>query len=304
MKNIIITLATILSITVSAFAQKVGIGTSTPTNTLEVVSAVTPGSGSLASIYAINTGTTGNAVWGSSPATNTIGVTGYSINGYGVQGYTGNYIGINGFSLSGTALHAHSDFGYGLIVSGNLKLAGGNTNPSDGAVLTCDPTGNATWKKSNVAFLGTGTTPTPFADGVFKKVEFSTESYDLQNNFLDYNNGITPATSSTFTAPVAGIYHFSSNINFRKTNTTNFYMYYAQIKLVKNGITMAIYNGHPVNSVLSECDISLQIAGDFHLNANDKVWVEAAQDNGSGTSESLQATSATARFSGRLVTAD
>jgi hypothetical protein len=297
MKQIAISLAAIVCSTVSTVAQNIGIGTNKPTNMLEVISAVTPSSS--ASILSTNNGTTGSAIVGSSFATNTRAVIGTSDNGFGVQGYSNNNMAIAGLTTSGIALSASSIIGYALQVSGNLKFAGGNTGPSKDAVLTSDATGNATWKKSNIAFLGVGTLATPFAEGVFKKVEFVNESYDLQNNFEDYNGGIT-STSSVFTAPVAGVYHFSSTIRFyNSTNSDEYYFEDAQIKLIKNGATLAnVINQSKGGAVY------LQIVGDFHLDANDKVWIEAAQFNTPNTAEPLNNAAYSARFSGHLVTAD
>ncbi len=299
MKYIAIITAFIVNSNTSAYAQKTGIGTNSPSNMLEVISAVGPSNS--ASILGTNNGTTGTAIIGSSAASNTSAVTGYSTNGYGVQGYTNNNIGVSGFTSTGIALSAISNSGYALQVSGNLKFAGGNTNPSPGAVLTSDATGNATWKKSNVAFSGLGTLGTSFAAGVFKKVEFLNESYDLQNN-LDIYSGSVTATSSVFTAPVSGVYHFSSVIAF--TAAASILIRHAQIKLVKNSSALATYIGHPYNYDSSPGVVYLQITGDFHLNANDKVWIEAAQYNPSNAAVGLRTTNSDARFSGHLVTAD
>jgi hypothetical protein len=299
MKYVAIITAFIVNSNTSAFAQKTGIGTNSPSNMLEVISAVGPSSS--ASILGTNNGTTGTAIIGSSAASNTSAVTGYSTNGYGVQGYTNNNIGVSGLTSTGTALYAVSNSGYALQVSGNLKFAGGNTNPSLGAVLTSDATGNATWKKSNVAFLGLGTLGTSFAAGVFKKVEFVNESYDLQNNLEIYSGSVT-ATSSVFTAPVSGIYHFSSVIHFSAPNSI--LIRHAQIKLVKNSSALATHIGHPYNYDSNSGSIYLQITGDFHLNANDKVWIEAAQFYAGNVPVGLNTSNNDARFSGHLVTAD
>ncbi len=299
MKKITLSLAIIVNITIAAFSQNVGIGTNTPNNKLEVVSTVT--APSVASILGVNNGTTGTAIVGSSSASNTIGLIGSSNHGYGVQGFTNNNIGVGGFTLSGTALSASSFTGYALQVFGKLKLAGGNTNPSDGAILTSDAIGNATWKKSNIAFLGTDPVEASFVNGVSQKVEFINTSYDLNNNFLDYNGGTTPATSSTFTAPVAGVYHFSSSITFLKNTSNKYYFDYAEIKLIKNGSSLAIYRGSPKEDYIAQSEIYLQIVGDFHLNAGDKIWIEAAQVNVGATAEKP---GAFARFSGHLLVAD
>lgn len=299
MKKIALSLLIIVNITTAAFSQNVGIGTLMPVNKLDVVSTVT--APSVASILGINYGVTGTAIVGSSTATNTRGVVGSSNNGYGIQSYTNNNIGMSGYSLSGYGLYASSSGGLALQISGDLKFSGGNTNPADGAVLTSDAVGNATWKKSNIAFLGKNAVPANFASGVFKKVEFVDKTYDLKGNFLDYNGGSTPTTSSIFTAPVAGVYHFSSNLTFSKTTPDSYYFDYADIKLTKNGSSLAIYRGHNVLTPYSESTIYLQIVGDFHLEAGDKIWIEASQNNGLSTTEPIEQT---ARFSGHLVVAD
>ncbi|MES2776843.1 MAG: hypothetical protein V4722_21880 [Bacteroidota bacterium] len=299
MKQIIIILSIALGVTAPVFSQNVGIGTSPTTNKLEVVSTVAyPG---VAAILGVNNGLTGTAIVGSSLAGNTRGVVGQSNNGYGLQAGTTNGVGIGAYTISGIALNASSLGGYALLITGNLKFSGGNTNPTEGGVLSSDALGNSTWKKSNVAFLGTGALSTPFADGVFTKVEIINESYDLQNNFVG-NNGTTTSASSVFTAPVAGVYHFSSNLSFY-SGVSTWYFNYGEIKLVKNSAGILISRAHPYYDFGDNSNLDLQIVADVHLNAGDKVWVEALQKNGSAA-ESIDIGTDAARFSGHLVVAD
>ncbi len=295
MIKIITLLITAILIIPTTKAQNVAIGTGITTNKLEVLSIVN--SGSLATVLGTNTGNTGTAIAGNSSNTNapfTISVVGTSNNGIGVQGYTNNHIGVSCVSLGGNALTASSASGYALQVIGNLKIAGGNTSPAAGSVLTSDFIGNATWKKSRVAFMCQGTLQALVPSGVFQKVEFIDEAYDLENNFAVYNGGVT-ASSSVFTAPVAGVYHFSSALAFLTTSYTN-----AQIRLIKNTSSNAIAN--QINKSFDNNAVDLQITGDFHLDANDKIWVAATQSSGVGAP--ISHFTYRTRFSGHLVKAD
>lgn len=288
--------AVLMVITVPAIAQNIGIGTNNPTNKLEVISEVVAAAN--ASISGTNNGTTGSAVMGISNAAGTRGVTGQSADGVGVQGYTNTGTGVNGMSFSGNALSATSNTGYALVATGNVRIAGGNTNPSKGAVLTSDAAGNATWKKSNIAFSGEGTLATVLPNGLFKKLELVTEPYDLQNNFEVYNGLITPG-SSVFTAPVAGVYHFSANVAFGRSDGSFFS--YGQLRLVKNGTAIATVMGNPVVTQLDVSRLCLQLTGDYHLAPNDKIWIEVFQLNSAGSDEPADND---ARFNGHIVTAD
>lgn len=120
------------------------------------------------------------AITGSSTGTGGIGVMGQSHDaaGFGLAGYSSAGNAVYGFSAaSGTALRGVSVGGYGLLVSGNLRLTGGNTNPSAGAVLTSvDASGNAVWKPAyKIAFSATNPANAYIPSGVARKVEFGTE---------------------------------------------------------------------------------------------------------------------------------
>lgn len=291
--SILFTIAII--ITSSSIGQKIGIGTNSPSNTLEVVSSVS--GPATASIAATNTGTIGNAIRATSNAANTIAVIGSSTNGWGIEGYTNNNIAISGFSSTGTALYAYSTTGYAMQVNGNLKISGGNIAPSQGAILTSDAAGNATWRKSNVAFLCEKVATPAFAPGTFKKVEFEEETYDLQNNFTNYAGTVT-TSSGVFTAPVAGTYHFSSSMYFFIPGSN--IMSHAQIRIIKNSTPIASFIGHPYDYDASTSSVELQINGDFHLNVNDKIWIEAAQYS----SSTVELSTYFARFSGHIIVTD
>ena len=226
MKKAIAASLVFISISMGGFSQNVGIGTATPVNKLDVVS--TAAASTNASIHSTNTGISGNAVLGVSNNAGTYGVRGTSNAGTGVQGYTSTVYALVGTSLSGTAVYAQSG-GYGLISSGKIKFSGGNTNPSDGALLTSDANGNATWKRSNLAFSA-NTAVNAVPDRTFTKVEFSNEEFDTQNNFVQYT-GTANAGSSVFTAPVAGIYHFSSAVLFEQPDVEEGSGYFSNVSI-------------------------------------------------------------------------
>ncbi|MES2772566.1 MAG: hypothetical protein V4722_00185 [Bacteroidota bacterium] len=283
-----------------SFGQKVGIGVTIPTNTLEVLSSVN-GSGT-AAILGRNGGTVGSGIVGTSQLSGTYGVTGYSSNGFGVGGYTDNNIGVFGSTISGIGLFASSSTGYALQISGNLRFSGGNMNASDGGVLTSDADGDATWKPGRVGFLATGTLTTTMPSAVPRKIDFVDESYDAQDDFAIYS-GTPTSNSSVFTAPVNGVYHFSSALQFTKAGVQS-YFYSAQIQLVKNNFVIASSDATSMNYDGLTSFAYVKISGDFRLQANDRVWVVATQYNGGNTAEALNPDGRYSRFSGRLVKSD
>lgn len=188
----------------------VGIGVLTPINRLQVEGSAA-GSG-YATIYGLNSGTAGSAVLGISSAAGTFGVQGSSNNGTGVYGYSNIFRAVAGSTISGTALYGHSISGYGLEITGNVKIAGGNTNPTSGAVLTSDASGNAVWKNNKIAFkaYGVASGQSNIPDAAARRVQYGGEFFDVHNDYvLHPPNTTTNANSSTFTAPVSGVYSFS-----------------------------------------------------------------------------------------------
>ncbi len=301
MKKTIFTSIAFLIISVAAIAQNVGIGTTTPTNKLEVVSAAATSAN--AAIHATNTGIMGNAVLGVSNNIGTYGVRGLSNTGTGVQGYTSTGSALVGVSLGGVALFAQSISGYGLIASGKLKFSGGSMNPSDGALLTSDASGNATWKRSGLAFHANSAVNTAIPVSGWTKVEFNNEGYDTQNNFVDYAGAVT-AGSSVFTAPVAGIYHFSASVLLEKLNV-------AQANQIWQGRIMLAIHGTSIEYVTSPgmwrlnnsyCYLYLDV--DLHLAANDKISIMVSYDHGGGALATTNSSSYNGRFNGELLFAD
>ena len=310
MKKIILTGVAMFTILIAAFSQNVGIGTATPANKLDVTGAAP--SSINATIYATNTGNYGNGILAESNGINTVGLRGTSTTGTGVLGKTLVGTAMVGTSLSGTAVYGQSSTGYGLISSGKLKISGGNTNPTAGALLVSDANGNATWQRSGLAFsANTPVNSIPGGSNGIAKVEFSNQVFDTQNNFTTYTGTVTSG-SSVFTAPVAGIYHFSSAILFEKTGVEQYStdILNGTISLMQNGVIVVNSNSasvtHPNGSGGYSCFVYLSVDADVHLNANDKIWIEAGniQNANTTTPIPLNASPMNSRFSGELIFAD
>jgi hypothetical protein len=164
-------------------------------------------------VFGEHKGTSGSGVRGVAHSSDGVGISGESNNGIGVNGYSNSGVGVEAKSPSGTALRSNSTNGYALETSGKVKIAGGNTNPSAGAVLTSvDASGNAVWANPpKVAFkvFGVPGAHREVPDEAARRIQYQSEAFDRQNNFELLANNATPtANSSTFTAPITGVYHF------------------------------------------------------------------------------------------------
>jgi hypothetical protein len=246
-----------------------------------------------------------NGVHGVANSDTGVGVRGESNNGTGVLAYSGNGLAVNASSLSGDAIYASSSSGYALTTSGNVKIAGGNTNPGAGKVLTSDAQGNATWQ-------ATGATPkiafraqspnVPIPDNATAKVEFSSEGYDFGNCFTPYAGSAT-SNSSTFVAPVNGVYHFNAIIQFQNTDDFfNFETDFTELSIISidtNGnLKVVASNDALVTSNLSFDEFSSVVCGDVYITAGTKVFMETYQDNDQDQAQTPQPRSF---FSGHLV---
>ncbi len=229
-----------------------------------------------AGVHGQNNGTAGSGVVGVSHTANTQGVYGNSNNG----------IGVRGLSSSGTALYGSSTTGYALETNGKIKIAGGNTTPGAGKVLTSDAQGNATWEQPastpNVAFRVKGVidgfAELPSNTGV--KLQFKTQEYDLSGNYISINENGNLTEANVFYVPFNGIYHFSVSVGFtlKSSSAVSHYDYHrasASLIIIRNGVEMTF------NPTFEDHDpgIVAQANGstDLMLQAGDKVYVQVSQ---------------------------
>lgn len=272
-------------------------------NTSPAFSITNTGDGK--AIVGISTSSFTPAIEGTANGAGGYGVVGNASNlsGYGIYGTNPTGTAVYGFSVNGgVALMGNSPLGYALLTNGNLRLTGGNTNPSDGAVLTSvDDLGNAVWKPRQIAFSVISPQNANLTHEVRRKIEFATKSYDHGNGFTPFS-GTVSAGSSVYTVPVKGLYHFSALVQlFYSTAIFNFR--YTDIVLIKNGTVLCrklgiIYN--PEYDAYSDLSIDL----DVPCNAGDKIWIEVYQGNTGSSSVSAAYNGNTSVFSGHLVFAD
>lgn len=255
-------------------------------------------------ILSTNSNGTGTAIRGEASGVSGVGVfgTGASTTSYGVRGTNTVGTGIYGFSTSGYGILASSNSGVGLRTSsttgnalevfGKLKIYGAGVNVQNGAVLTSDAEGNATWKVNRVAFRATGSGS--IADLANQVLTINTEEYD-------YSNGFNTATGS-FTVPVTGIYSLGSQIKYALTNDIDDNIEYADIMIQIARGANSFFIASPIATIKNEEDASYATAlvtGDIRLLAGDVVSIKGHQSN------SAQATVAwSAKFFGHLVFAE
>jgi hypothetical protein len=225
-----------------------------------------------AGVHGSNTGNAGSGVVGVSDAVNTQGIYGTSANGIGVRASSGTYRGVQGTSTSGTGVYAGSTSGLALETVGNIKLSGGNTNPFDGAVLTSDVSGNAVWKRNKIAFRinGVHSNYSNASNNNYAKVHFNTQDFDYGNHFITINENGNTSEGSNFYVPVAGVYHFNSNVTLSSaSDLTQLVLRYV---LVRNGVRSNIAEKRVLLSSTVVGAVSSEL--NYKLMANDRVFVE------------------------------
>lgn len=264
-----------------------------------------------AGVYGINnSATTGYGVLGQANAALAVAVQGNSFNGTGVYGNSGNGTGVYGFSsAAGTALRGQSATGLGLLVSGNVRIAGGNTNPEPGAVLTStDGIGNAVWKQNAVGFKAYGINSSfigvPTANSS-RKMHFASELYDYGSNFTPTTSGSPSADMSTFEVPVSGLYHFDLGINMKLDDTyDDFEVVYAHMQVTRgdNVFTILYTTTECCNANLGY-EVGLYGSTDAALQTGDRVTILIYQRNDDDATGKL-VNSINTYFAGHLVFAN
>lgn len=124
---------------------------------------------------------------------------------------------------------------------------------------------------------------TTLTDNTPVKISLATESYDYNNNFA----------SSTYTAPVNGVYHFDGCVTHASVSSAPVGAYTA---IYKNGGAV-LYGGRYAGS--SSILLGISVSGDVLLAANDTVEMYHQQD--SGGNELAIADETATYFSGHLV---
>jgi hypothetical protein len=263
----------------------------------------------------------GSGLWGNNNG-NGYGIRGNSESGIGVYGRSNgnsNSAGVVGQSTNGRGVYALSSFGIGVLaeavgttgvaakfvqtfssgkaleVVGNVKISGGNTNPTNGAVLTSDAAGNAVWKNVKVAFLAKndefGLASGNINNNSSATLSFSTEEHDYSSSY----------SAGVFTAPVAGLYHFGAAIDFSMYDINdNIDFAYISIKLTQGGNvsnkgrSITVYGK---NSTSSWANTSISV--DIKMAAGDKVSLAGLQRNSASANIGWYG-----KFFGHLVFAD
>lgn len=243
-----------------------------------------------AAIQGISSNTSTSAISGSNNSVGGIGVIGSTSNasGLGVVGQSNVGTGVFGNSIDGVGVKASSTNGLALQVNGNVKIAGGNTNPGEGKILTSDASGNAVWKTNKIAFRGFDinqyylTIPALSS----QKIHYAFQNYDFGDNFTPYElSASAPANASTFVVPIDGVYHFDASVDLRYAEG-NFDAYTdIWLMLERNGVTseLASETGKRARpSAVHANDYTfynLKVAGDFLLFPGDKVYIKVYQSN-------------------------
>ena len=268
-----------------------------------------------AGVHGQNNGTAGSGVVGVSHAANTQGVYGSSQNGIAVRALGDNYRAVQATSNSGTALYGSSTTGYALETNGNVKIAGGNTNPGAGKVLTSDAQGNASWQQAQavpkIAFKTAGIADVPGTTNIIpsspsspaslvvrQKVEFKSLGYDFGNVYSLYSGTVTNG-SSCFTVPMTGLYHFDAAIKYLFAITFDYREIEISLMLRRNGVISEITTiGHYVNDVDNTV---VSISNDVTLLAGDQIFIATRQFNLVSLPSPLVDSYPQAFFSGHLV---
>jgi C1q domain len=182
-----------------------------------------------------------------------------------------------------------------LDVNGSLRLRG--SSPANGATLVSqDGNGNTAWQRT-YAFRAAGLTDYEDINRTYNTIAKINFHYTpVYNIGLSYNGA-----TSTFTAPVDGIYTFSANLesypNADKSGSIGMFLMQTRSN-VNTVLAQSDYGVFVAGDVTHYQTLyNLQLHGDFRLQAGDQIWIRV--NNGSlhkfyGGAESCS-------FSGHLV---
>lgn len=120
--------------------------------------------------------------------------------------------------------------------------------------------------KATVAFSANTTTAQGFNPAAYIKVQFNTEEYDESANFVQ-------GATSEFTAPSAGIYHFSTVVTLQGASSNRY-----DVAFFVNGVQRKNVLMYMPSSNL----LSIPLSSDIKLAINDKVDVRVAATSTAG----------------------
>ena len=285
MKKILILSLLLSVLTKNSFSQNVGIGTTDPEYKLDVNGRMRlrNAPGQSAGIWLDGIANTNIGFMGTYN-NNTIGFFGTVSNWQLVMNTDNGNVGIGTVSPSTK-----------LDVNGGLRLRG--NSPANGATLVSqDGSGNTAWQRT-YAFRAAGLTDYEDINRTFNtnaKINFHfTPVYNIG---LSYNGA-----SSTFTAPVDGIYTFSSHVeSYPNTNVSgSLGMFLMQTRGNVNTVLAQSYYGVFIAGDVThfQTNYTLQLHGDFRLEAGDQIWIRVSN----GSQHKFFGAAESCSFSGHLV---
>jgi hypothetical protein len=295
------TIAMLIISTSFAISQNVGIGTSSPTQKLDVAGRVH---------LRHNSGQSAG-IWYDGPT-----LSNRSFIGTYNEDHVGFYGSISGWKLvmnveSGNVGIGNANPSASLDVSGTMRYRGSTfpNLPGNGALLTSvDDDGNAEWQRP-VMFKTNGLdndlVPAPFQ---WTKILFKSTGLEVNEGF-HYN-----FTTSVFNAPVRGFYHFDTKAYIFSSAVQS----YLRIVVVRNGNLIREFRD--ANLLCETCLVgetrdynefsskirykTLSVSVGTVLEKNDQVWVEVYRskyDNESVSALQVMKEANATWFNGHLV---
>jgi len=243
--------------------------------------------------YLVNRGT-GGGIYSYSEGYH--GITGATNSGNFHAGVRGYGLGTGSSGVRGSADNAagvgvdavNQSGGLALNVFGGLKISGGNTSPGAGKVLTSDASGNATWQSPVVANKVAFYASDPAQGGLqnlpnatWYKLHCAVEEYDPGNDYTLY----TGSPSSTFTAPVAGVYQFQAGASTNAYGTNIDLGMRMQLK--RNGANEVVADNYVTGNDNDSYTLVADLSRTIYLKAGDQVWVELRGETSNGVNPVL-----------------